>query len=78
MKYRKKYKSLVTLISDSDKTVTKAARDLFKTLNNVGPNSLKTIYFKKGSFKPQSSWQFKFDTFSKAQYKQYEEKLYVR
>ena len=55
------------------------AKMMFKTLNNMGPNSLKkTIYFQKGNFKPQSSWQFKFDTCAKAQYKQYEEKFYVR
>ena len=55
------------------------AKMMFKTLNNMGPNSLKkTIYFRKGHFKPQSSWQFKFDTCAKAQYKQYEEKFYVR
>ena len=56
------------------------AKMMFKTLNNVGPNSLKKLfsYFQKGNFKPQSSWQFKFDTFAKAQYKQYEEKFYVR
>ena len=38
---------------------------------------LKIIYFRKRNFKPQSSWYFKFDSFTKAQYKQYEEKFYV-
>ena len=55
------------------------AKIMFKTLNNMGPNSLKKIiYFRRRNFKPQSSWYFKFDSFTKAQYKQYEEKFYVR
>ena len=54
------------------------AKMMFKTFNNMRPNSLKELFTFKREILNQSSWYFKFGTFAKAQYKQYEEKFYVR